>query len=319
MEAVIYIDNGTTSYIPVVQEGIEWSTDRKSTPGKLTFTAVGDEILKMEEGNTVRLCVDGENVFYGFIFTKDYDKNGTISVTAYDQLRYLNNKDTYVYTEKKASELLSMIAADFQLNAGTIEDTGYVIAQKAESNKKLFDIIQNALDSTLLNTGRLYCMYDEFGHITLKNIESMKVPLLIDEETAQSYDYSTSIDNEVYNQIKLTFDNEKTGKREVYLARDNTNIRQWGILQYYDTLQEGENGQAKADALLKLYNKKARSLKLSGVLGDIRVRAGSSVLVSMRLPDMTVQSYLLCEKVVHTFKNEEHTMSLTLRGGDFIA
>lgn len=319
MEAVVYIDNGEISYIPAVQEGIEWSTDRKSTPGKLTFKVIGDDILQMEEGNAVRLYVDGINVFYGFVFTKDYDKNGIISVTAYDQLRYLNNKDTYVYIEKKASELLSMIADDFELSTGTIEDTGYVIAQKSESNKKLFDIIQNALDSTLLNTGKLYCMYDDFGHITLKNIESMTVPLLIDEETAQSYDYSTSIDNDVYNQIKLTFDNEKTGKREVYLARDNTNINKWGILQYYDTLQEGENGQAKADALLKLYNKKARTLKLSGVLGDTRVRAGSSVLVSMKLSDMTVQSYLLCEKVVHTFKNEEHTMALTLRGGDFIA
>lgn len=319
MEAVIYIDNGSTAYIPAVEEGIEWSTDRKSTPGKLTFQVAGDEILKIEEGNAVRLCVDGKNVFYGFIFKKDYKKNNMISITAYDQLRYLNNKDTYVYLGKKASELIKMIAADFELNTGTIEDTGYVITQKAESNKKLFDIIENALDSTLLNTGRLYCMYDDFGHITLKNIESMKLPLLIDEETAQSCDYSSSIDADVYNQIKLTFDNEKTGKREVYLARDNSNINRWGILQYYDTLQEGENGQAKADALLKLYSKKARKLKLSGVLGDVRVRAGCSVVVSMKLPDVTVQSLLLCEKVVHTFKNEEHTMAITLRGGDFIA
>lgn len=319
MEAVIYIDNGSTAFIPAVEEGIEWSTDRKSTPGKLTFQVVGDEILKIEEGNAVRLCVDGKNVFYGFIFTKDYKRNNMISITAYDQLRYLNNKDTYVYLGKKASELISMITADFKLNAGTIEDTGYVIPQKAESNKKLFDIIENALNSTLLNTGKLYCMYDDFGHITLKNIENMKIPLLIDEETAQSYDYSSSIDSDVYNQIKLTFDNEKTGKREVYLARDNSNINKWGILQYYDTLQEGENGQAKADALLKLYNKKARKLKLSGVLGDIRIRAGCSVVVSMKLPDVTAQSFLLCEKVVHTFKNEEHTMAITLRGGDFIA
>lgn len=319
MEAVIYIDNGNTTYIPVVEEGIQWSTDRKSTPGKLTFQVVDDGVLQIEEGNAVRLCVDGTNVFYGFIFKKDYKKNNMISITAYDQLRYLNNKDTYVYVGKKASELLAMIAADFELNTGVIEDTGYVIPQKSESNKKLFDIIQNALDSTLLNTGKLYCLYDDFGHIALKNVENMLVPLLIDEETAQSYDYSSSIDDEVYNQIKLTFDNEKTGKREVYLARDNGNINKWGILQYYDTIKEGENGQAKADALLKLYNKKSRKLKMSGVLGDVRVRAGYSVMVSMKLPDVEVQSFLLCEKVVHTFKNEEHTMAITLRGGDFIA
>lgn len=319
MRAEILIDHGGTSYIPVVQEGIEWSTDRKATPGKLAFHVVGDEILKIEEGNAVRLIVDGTNVFYGFIFKRDYDKNGILSVTAYDQLRYLSNKDTYVYTNKKASEVITMIAEDFRLTTGTIEDTGYVIAQRSEPNKQLFDVIQNALDDTLMNTGKLYCMYDEFGHITLKNMESMKLPILIDEETGQSYDYGISIDSDVYNQIKLTFDNEKTGKRDVYMARDGTNINRWGILQYYDTIKEGENGQAKADALLKLYNNKVRKLKISGVLGDVRVRAGVSLLVFLKLPDITVQNYMLCEKASHTFKNEEHTMDLTLRGGGFLA
>lgn len=319
MEAVIYIDNGNKTYIPLTEEGIEWSTDRKSTPGKLVFTVIGDEILNIEEGNAVRLYVDGAHVFFGFIFKRDFDKNGRISVTAYDQLRYLSNKDTYMYINKKASEVLRMLADDFQLETGLIEDTEYVISKKSEPNKQLFDIIQNALDDTLMNTGKLYCMYDDFGNITLKNMENMKLPLLIDEETGQSFDYGTSIDSEVYNQIKLTFDNEETGIRDVYIAKDSGNIKKWGILQYYDTLQEGENGQAKADALLKMYNKKLRKLKISGAFGDIRVRAGCSVIIALKLPDMTLQNYMLCEKVSHTFKNEEHTMDLTLRGGEFLA
>ena len=78
--------------------------------------------------------------------------------------------------------------------------------------------------------------------------------LLIDEETGENFEYASEIDSNTYNKIKLTYDNEKTGKREVYIAQDGGHINQWGVLQYYGTLQDGEDGQTKADALLKLYN-----------------------------------------------------------------
>ena len=74
---------------------------------------------------------------------------------------------------------------------------------------------------------------------------------MIDEETGQNFDYTSSIDENTYNKIKLTYDNKDTGKRDVYITQDSSNINKWGILQYFDTLQKGENGQAKADALYK--------------------------------------------------------------------
>ncbi|MFR8334419.1 MAG: hypothetical protein ACLU9S_20410 [Oscillospiraceae bacterium] len=72
-----------------------------------------------------------------------------IQITVYDQLYYLKNKDTYVYSGKTATAVLRMIAEDFQLNVGSLEDTGYVIGSRVEDNHTLFDIIQNALDETL--------------------------------------------------------------------------------------------------------------------------------------------------------------------------
>ena len=65
--------------------------------------------------------VNGKNVFYGFVFIKKRDKDGIISVTAYDQLRYLKNKDTYVYTNKTAGEFIQMVASDFNMQTGTIQ------------------------------------------------------------------------------------------------------------------------------------------------------------------------------------------------------
>lgn len=323
VELLIGNESGTKVYQPAVEEGIEWSTERRSTPGKLVFKVLKDDILDFSEGSAVRLCVDGDKVFFGFVFKQQRTKDQIITVTAYDQLRYLKNKDTKVYENKTASQFIKSTGADYQLNIGTVEDTGYVIPSRVEENTSLFEMFENALDLTLTNTGEMFVLYDDFGKLTLKSLSSMYVGvpgayLMIDEETGENFDYTSSIDDSTYNKIKLTYDNEETGYREVYVAQDSSNINKWGILQYFDTLQKGENGQAKADALLKLYNKKTRNLKITNALGDNRVRAGSLVVINLDLGDMKLKNFMLVEKVKHTYKESEHWMDLTLRGGEFV-
>lgn len=106
VELLIANESGMKVFQPILQEGIEWSTERRSTPGKLTFKVVKDSIIDFSEGSAVRMRVDGKNAFFGFVFSKKRDKDQIITVTAYDQLRYLNNKDTYVYENKTASQLV---------------------------------------------------------------------------------------------------------------------------------------------------------------------------------------------------------------------
>ena len=326
VELLIAGENGTEIYIPAVEDGIEWSTERWGVPGRLTFKVLTDDILNFSEGSAVQLRIDGTKVFFGFVFTQKRDKENRISVTAYDQLRYLKNKDTYVYENLTASEVVKMIISDFALNAGEIADTGYVIADRSEMDSSLFDIIQNALDITLVNTGQMFVLYDDFGSLTVKSIAEMYVQnkngtyLMIDENTGENFEYTSSIDENTYNKIKLYRDDAESGKRQVYgIMQDSANINRWGVLQYCDTVSEGENGEAKAEALLSLYNKKTRNLRITNAFGDVRVRAGSMLVVNLDLGDMKVENFMLVEKVKHTFKNGEHFMDLTLRGGEFIA
>lgn len=319
MNVELLIQNGSKVYSPIVQEGIAWDTERKGSPGKLTFTVIKDQNISFTEGNPVRLVVDGVKVFYGFIFSKKRDKQQNITVTAYDQLRYLKNKDTYVYTNKTASDFIKMVANDYNLNLGTVENTSYIIASRVEDNTALIDMIQNALDLELTNKKTMYVLYDDFGKLSLKELERMKVGVVIDEETGENFDYTSTIDSQTYNKIKLVYENEKTGKREVYIAQDSNNINNWGILQYYDTISEGENGQAKVNALLSLYNAKTRNLKITNALGNLKVRAGSMLVVNLNLGDVSVQNFMLVERCKHTFNESEHRMELTLRGGEFIA
>lgn len=323
VELLIGSEDGTKAYMPAVEEGIEWSTERRSSPGKLTFKVLKDDLLDFSEGSAVRMRDGNDNVFFGFVFKQQRDREQIITVTAYDQLRYLKNKDTIVYENKTASQFVQMIASDYALNVGTLEATNYTIESRVEENTSLFEMIENALDLTLTNTGDMYVLYDDFGKLTLKHLSSMYVGvpgayLMIDEETGENFDYTSSIDDSTYNKIKLTYDNEDTGFREVYIAQDGSNINRWGILQYFDTLSKGENGQAKADALLSLYNKKTRNLRITNAIGDNRVRAGSMVVVNLNLGDMQLKNWMLVEKCKHTYKQGEHWMDLTLRGGEFI-
>ena len=221
------------------------------------------------------------------------------------------------------SEVLKMIADDFKLSCGEIEDTKYVIPKRLEDNVSLFDIILTALNITLQNTKRLYVMYDDFGKIVLKDVETLKLHegLFIDETISENFSYTSSIDK-TYNKVKLSRENREKGIREIFLS-PNTEAEiqkhtygKWGILQYYDTVDEKENPQLKADSLLKLYNRKFKNLSIKNVFGNVKVRAGTSIVVKLGLGDVKVSNYMLVESAKHTFNNGEHFMDLKLRGAD---
>lgn len=320
MSYELLIQHGTKIMYPPVVEGVTIEWERQGQPGKLTFEVVKTDGLSFQEGDPCRFSVDGTPMFYGFVFEKSRKGSNpnVIKCTVYDQLYYLKNKDTYVYSNKTAAEVIRMIAEDFQLNVGGLEDTGYKIASRVEDNQTLFDIIQNALDETLKATKQMYVLYDAVGKLTLKNIGSMKLGLLIDEDTAGDYDYKSSIASQTYDKIKLAYENKDTGVREIYIAQDGSSINQWGVLQYYEKLDNATNAKAMADALLSLYNTKTRTLKLQDVLGDVRVRAGTLLVVMLGLGDINVSNFLMVEQAKHSFKDGQHLMELKMRGGTFV-
>ena len=311
----IQIKNNGLTYVPVISGNVVWTTERTGTAGKLTFTVVKDNIIDFQEGNPVTLKVDGKEVFYGYVFEKKRTKEPTISVTAYDQLRYLKNKDYFIMESHTASDLIRHIAEDFRLNCGEIEDTGYVRTTK-NCEGTLFDIFQEALDDTLMNRKEIYVLYDNFGKLTLKNIKSMKIDdmQVITDSRLENIDYSTSIDGETYNRVRLVYEDKDSGTAKIYQSQSTDSMNKWGVLQYFEKANQTTGLNAKTDALLGLYNKKTRKLVLKGVFGDLRVRAGCMVPVLLNLGDIVTQQFFICEKVTHTFSENRDSM----RGSDFI-
>ena len=316
----LLIQSGAKLMQPAVVDGVTIDWQRSGQPGKMNFTAIKTAGLSFHEGDPVKFSVNGKPFFKGFIFEKDRTglESKKLKVTAYDQLYYLTkNKDTYNYQNKTAADVIRMIAEDFHLRVGVLAPTPYLIRQRLEDNVTLHDMINNALKLTLQSTGQMYVFSDKAGLLTLEHIEAMKLPLLCNESTVGNFSYKTSISKDTYNRIKLVQEDKESGKRKIFLAQDPVKEAQWGILQYYEKLDDdAKDGLMRATQILKLRDRKTRTLSLKNVIGDTRVRAGSSVVCMLGLGDMNLSNYMVVEQVTHEFRENQHLMSLDLRGGN---
>lgn len=275
---------------------------------KLEFSFAGND-PKIENANEVRFTYD-ETRFYGFVFKHGYNKKKETTVTAYDQLRYAKAKDTIVCKDDTVTTLAKKMCSYFSLRVGTLTDTRYKLPVSVQDDKTWLDIMYSAISDTLLNIGKWYALRDEFGEVAIRDINDLQLDLVLgDESLVHGFNYSKSIDDDFYNQIKLAMDNEKTGKREIYVVRDSDSIARYGLLQYFEVLEKNGNSsqaKSKADKLLRLYNRETESLTLE-CLGDSRVRAGSSFYG--QIEDIELEKRVIVRSVTHKFI-PLHTMQI---------
>lgn len=310
------ISRSGKQYEAPILEGFQWETERTGTPGKLTFTVVKTDGLAFHEGDRVRFIYGGKIVFVGFIFQKHRNRDHHIDVTAYDQIRYLKNKTSYVMQNVRADQVLSRICSDYNIAMRDLPNTGYVISKFEQSNKTMLDIILEALELTHMATRRMFYLYDDAGFLALGEIAKSHIGLTIHEDTAEDFDYTTSIDSDTYNRIVVVDGEGKSGENLV-IAEDNApggNQEKWGVLSHYVDSSNISNPQEYARNLLKYHNRVSRELKVTGQLGDIRARAGTRIYLYLDIGDKHVTWDMVIEKAVHTFEYGHHKMDLTLIG-----
>lgn len=278
-----------------------------------------DNKVTISEGSPISFKVDGKGVFFGYIFKRGKKKDEKVPVTAYDQMRYLKNKDTYVLSNLTASQIFTKICSDFKLSFEVVDSSSYIVSPRVNDNKTLFEIIQYGIDETLINTGNWYMIRDNFGKLQFININSMKTDLFIgDESLLIDFDYESSIDDDTYNQVKLIKENKETKKREIYIVKDSNTIKQWGLLQYFEKMDENANTaqiRTRAEMILKLKNRVTKKLKLD-CLGDLRVTAGSGIVLGisdLQKEGVAINQYFMVTSCSHTFQNDLHTMQLEMQ------
>jgi len=302
----LMVNNGKTAFEPVTVGEAVYESFHRGRAGILAFNILESD-YPVSEGSAVSLKVNKKGVFFGIVFTLKKNRDGVISVTAYDQLRYLKSKDVYVYSEKRASDVVKMIAGDYKLKTGTVSKTSYVIPSRVEDNAALFDIIGNALDLEYQYKGGRFTLFDDFGKLTLLGEKEMYTGVVIYADTAGGFRFSSSIDGR-FNRVKLESGSIGSGGRSVFIAEDEKSKEEIGILQYYAKIGKKENGGEKSRSLLKLLNRTKRAFSVSKALGDLSVRGGAGVEVRLGGESFTAN----VKKCVHRFAENSHSMDLEL-------
>lgn len=317
----ISIDNrdGNVWDLSGLSPSFTWKTSRIGKAGSLTLSFIKgglyeDPQFTYSPGDVIRIRMDDANVFHGYIFTVDSGKDEEVTLTAYDQLRYLMAADTYKFVGATATDIIRKIAGDIDLQVGTLVDTEYRIPAMFEDGSKLFDIICKALDQTLIATLRNYVLYDDFGALTLRNVEDMALDVVLgDGSKLFDFKHTRSIDSDTYNRIKIVQDNKEAGKSKVFIEQDSSTMARWGRLQFYQQADEKMNEAQINEALrnlIALKNRETRTFKLDAI-GDLRVRAGCYIIVDIE--EFGLLQYCLVDECAHKFDGADHTMSLDLR------
>lgn len=343
IQIYIYRPQMGKMYQIVVAEPVVWTTEQAGSPSKLEFTVIkrtsGDQ-LGFQEGDTVIFIYKGKEVFRGRIFTKQRDKDHHIAVTAYDSLRYFKNEvsprvlglNNGMTTTEVLNWICSTKTNSFTKGDGenAFDDSKVNVVWNEVEPKTLFDIMEYVEDQTRMSDPNhtIYTLYDECGKLYYKSSDSegMKLDLVIDESTLENFSYTTSIDEETYNRVLLYWDDDEgsttttkkttseprnTTGSEPYPAIDEQHVKDWGVLQLTKKIDSSvSNPEDVAKKLLEQHNKKSRDLTLQGCFGDVRARAGRSVILYLYLGDIQAQQYAFITKARHTFEHKFHTMDL---------
>lgn len=305
-----------TDYADVASK-IELTTQRFDNPASLSFTYLEDSGIAISEGSSVELSVSGKKLFKGYVFTAERNREGEVSYTARDQLRYLKANASYLFQNMSLPQIIQRIAEDFGLTVGEMEEPGYVFPYLDKENETCMDIIFDAVSQAIVQTGKIYNFYDDCGKLTLKEAKNMYIQTMIgDKSLVTDYTYKRDIDSDTYNRVKLVRKNEKSGRTDVYIHEDTDTIKTWGLLQYYDEVDENLN-EAQIDEMckqyLQYYNRVLQTITIDAI-GIPGLRAGMIIPVKLgTIKELSVVRLMLTEKVTHTFEDGGHTMSIEVK------
>ena len=232
-----------------------------------------------------------------------------MSVKAYDNGIYLaNNKDTFNYTNKKASEIFVDICNRFQLPYTTVADTGYVIPELPKPKTTALDAILDALSLTFKATGIRYYVMSSGGKLSLiRRRENLLQWVIETGVNLESYDYSVSIEK-IKTRIKL-LSKEDTVVAEAANAELEKLIGVFQDIDKPDDNMEQANITDMVKAMLDEQSLPDKSLSISA-LGLPDVISGIGVFVTIK--ELGISKSFYIDEDTHTFEGNHHMMKLKL-------
>lgn len=296
-------------------EKITWSGKKGSAPRSLDVTLADSELytgrshINSNQGWVCAFYEDKNELFRGLIMTDDVSNNRRRPIKAYDDCVYLsNNKDSFTYTNKRASEIFSDCISRLDLKVGHVADTGHVIGELTKPKTTFWDVIQDALSQTYAATGRRYYVSAAKGEISLKRRkEQDEIPILEVGKNIVTYSRTRSIYN---TRTRLKLVTSKDSLKETYI---NTELEsRIGMFQDIESVDDEITAAELKQRIETFKEEKSlieQSLTVKGP-GLASVIAGCCVWV--KIPQVGIDRMMYVDEDTHTYQNGYHEMSLKL-------
>lgn len=295
---------------------VKWSGRKGSSARTLQVDFIDDDGYKhdrsginVEEGHQCIFYWKGEELFRGMFMQQSQSGKKTMSLKAYDLGIYLaNNKDTFNYTNKKASEIFSDCCTRFGIPFSGIADTSYKIPELPKPKTTAWDVIADALSLTFEATGIRYYPICKGGTMSLiERRENILQWVIETGVNLEDYTQTKSIEK-IKTRIKL-LSKEGTVLAE---AKDASLEKKLGIFQEVVQINDEMNsGQLTelVNTTLAENNKATNTLSVSA-LGLPEVITGVGVFTIIKPLGISKTYYV--EEDTHTFDGRHHSMSLKL-------
>ena len=312
---LVFKDGATYDMSELVGK-VTWGGRKGSAARYVTVTLLDDDGWKharsgidVTRGNQCAFYWEGKELFRGILMQQKQSEKKTMSVKAYDNGIYLaNNKDTFNYTNKKASEIFVDICNRFQLPYTTVADTGYVIPELPKPKTTALDAILDALSLTFKATGIRYYVVSSGGKLSLiRRRENLLQWVIETGVNLESYDYSVSIEK-IKTRIKL-LSKEDTVVAEAANAELEKLIGVFQDIDKPDDNMEQANITDMVKAMLDEQSLPDKSLSISA-LGLPDVISGIGVFVTIK--ELGISKSFYIDEDTHTFEGNHHMMKLKL-------
>lgn len=306
-------NNGTVFDISELASTIQVTKNIEGNAGKLTVLLQKDprNLLQISNGSIVSFIADGIGIFFGYVFTIGTDAKETYKLTAYDQMRYLKNEEVYVTQNLTASQIFEKICYDNQLRYQIKVPSNYIPSAFLHDKKTLYEIINRGIKLANIYEQKQYYITDEFGTLTWSELGSEKTNLILgDGSLLTNYQYERSIDKDSFNQVKIYRENQESGKRDIWIAKDSNNVRRWGKLQYIEKADDNDTEAMIQDTiqkLLKVKNRETQTLKLNA-LGVNELQAGKGFKFILNRENINQDMWIISS--THNYNKNTHTMEL---------
>lgn len=294
---------------------IRWYSYYRGQAGRMEIDCLwGDTFSNhpaFEPGQLVTLWQDDKAVFRGYIFTVEF-KYGRYKLVCYDRTRYLLNKDSKIFYNQKASDIVKNILNCCGQPMGTMADIPYIVPLLSFNGERYLDMIGTVLHLAEQHLSKRYVLYDKTGNLTLIALQNTALDVKLTGGNAVfDAGRTVSVDSDVFSEVKLTKYSVDNPRFQSYTAKNAALEAKYGKLRYYEQVEIDygySQMQRLANSILSFHATPKKTINLTA-LGDIRCIAGFRPYIY--LPQIGVDGVYLIRRAVHTISGEAgHIMQL---------